>query len=114
VKIEKDCKSSILIFLTFVLVDIVMLISMVSDFSIFTFNKAYADPLNFPVGVAVDPAGNVFDAELENNRFQKFTNTGKFIPTYYPKVSCILVDPNPRAAMAPKKPELKLGSSRRG
>jgi hypothetical protein len=29
----------------------------------------------------------VFDAELENNRFQKFTNTGKFIPTYNPKVS---------------------------
>jgi tripartite motif-containing protein 71 len=54
----------------------VMLTGTVSYNSIFTLNKAYADP---PVGVAVDPSGNVFVVEPENDRIHKFTNTGTFI-----------------------------------
>ena len=64
----------------------VMLTGTVSNNSIFTFNKAYADPLNFPVGVAVDPSGNVFVVEPENDRIQKFTNTGTFIKKWGKKV----------------------------
>src|SRR5262249_12169883 len=34
---------------------------------------------NSPIGVAVDANGNVFVADWENQRVQKFTNTGAFL-----------------------------------
>jgi tripartite motif-containing protein 71 len=60
------------ILLIFVLVGSVML------GSVFTSNNTYA-ALKDPIGVAVDPSGNVFTGELRKNIIQKFTNTGKFI-----------------------------------
>jgi tripartite motif-containing protein 71 len=70
-------KSSILVFLGFVLVSIV-------TFSVFTSNKVYADEPDFPIAVTVDPSGNVFVivrvfGEPENDRVIKYTNTGNFI-----------------------------------
>jgi len=35
--------------------------------------------LNYPCGVAVDTAGNVYVADTDNDRIQKFTSTGTFI-----------------------------------
>lgn len=32
-----------------------------------------------PAGVVVDPSGNVFVTDVNNERIQKFTNTGTFI-----------------------------------
>ena len=34
---------------------------------------------NEPISVAVDPSGHVFVSDRENNRIQKFSNTGDFI-----------------------------------
>ena len=70
-------KSSILVFLGFVLISIVTL-------SVFTSNKVYADEPDSPIAVTVDPSGNVFVivrifGEPDNDRVIKYTNTGKFI-----------------------------------
>ncbi|MEN6343108.1 MAG: PKD domain-containing protein, partial [Methanospirillum sp.] len=35
--------------------------------------------MNNPLGIALDTAGNVYIADTENNRIQKFTSTGTFI-----------------------------------
>jgi hypothetical protein len=56
----------------------VILTSTVSNNSIFTFNKAYADSLG-SIRCSVDSSGNVFVADSNNDRIQKFTNTGTFI-----------------------------------
>jgi sugar lactone lactonase YvrE len=37
---------------------------------------------NTPTGVAVDGSGNVFVADQDNNRVQKFDNTGRFLLTF--------------------------------
>ena len=37
---------------------------------------------NFPRRLAVDGAGNVFIADRNNNRIQKFTNDGTFVTTW--------------------------------
>jgi DNA-binding beta-propeller fold protein YncE len=58
----------------------VMLTSTASNNSVFTFNKACADAqFCNPDGAAVDSSGNVFVADTENSRIQKFRNTGTFI-----------------------------------
>jgi hypothetical protein len=75
----KDSKPrTSLIFLAFTLVGMVILTSTVSNNSIFTFNKAYADSLG-SIRCCVDSSGNVFVADSNNDRIQKFTNTGTFI-----------------------------------
>jgi tripartite motif-containing protein 71 len=59
--------------LIFVLVGIVIVGSIVGP------NSSVYAALKDPIGVAVDPSGNVFTGELRKNIIQKFTNTGKFI-----------------------------------
>ena len=34
---------------------------------------------NSPQGIAIDPSGNVYVADTNNNRIQKFTDNGTFI-----------------------------------
>lgn len=40
-----------------------------------------------PYGVALDPSGNVYVADSDNERIQKFTGTGSYLATYGGKVS---------------------------
>jgi DNA-binding beta-propeller fold protein YncE len=55
----------------------------VGNGSHFVLNEAYADVrFNEPEGVAVSSSGNVYVADEENSRIQKFTKTGKFIRTW--------------------------------
>ena len=37
---------------------------------------------NFPLGVATDSSGNVYVADLDNNRIQKFDASGTFLTTW--------------------------------
>jgi DNA-binding beta-propeller fold protein YncE len=79
-----NSKSSILIFLPFVLIGVVILVS------VFTSNKAYADLFSFPRGIAVDPSSNVFVAQ--SGKILKFTNTGGFIREWRSSGNDIAVD----------------------
>jgi streptogramin lyase len=36
-------------------------------------------PYDYPVGIAIDSSGNVYVADIDNNRIQKFDNNGTFI-----------------------------------
>jgi tripartite motif-containing protein 71 len=66
------------IFLILGLVGMVMLTGAVSNFNIFSSNKAYAGRFGEPWGIAVDSSGYVFVTD-NSPRIQKFNNNGKFI-----------------------------------
>jgi DNA-binding beta-propeller fold protein YncE len=68
---DLNSKSGVLIF---ILVGIVMLSAITSNN-----DKVYADGKDFPYGIAIDSKGNVFVADTNNDRIQKFSNTGKYI-----------------------------------
>jgi tripartite motif-containing protein 71 len=77
--IKKDTKSRMLFCLSLILVSLVMTTTAVTNINTFISNKAYADPLDGPEGVAVDSQGNVFVVDNNNERIQKFTSSGSFI-----------------------------------
>jgi sugar lactone lactonase YvrE len=66
-------KSSILIFLIFGLVGMIIVTSTISNF-----NNVYAGRFGMPWGIAVDSKGYVFVTD-NSPRIQKFNNNGKFI-----------------------------------
>ena len=78
---------SLFVFL-FVLLSVLYITSVPAESSTYPFTGAWgsegmkSSDFNFPHGIAVDAAGNVYVADTENHRIQKFSSTGTFIASW--------------------------------
>jgi sugar lactone lactonase YvrE len=57
-------------------------------------NGALGGEFNFPEGVAADSAGNIYVADTNNERVQKFDSSGKFVLAFGKSVNLVAGAPN--------------------